>query len=191
MTYEVEVGQATPYLLGRGIDLATSERFRLGYVADPITGHEQYKGRLAIPSIGPSGNVYGLRFRALDGSEPKYLGISGQVTRLFNVRAIGEAEDIISITEGEIDAISLEVAGLHAVGVPGASAWKRHHARLFAGFSKVYVFGDGDPAGRLFVTQVCEAIRTSVPIRMQEGTDVNAVLVNEGVEAIRALMVSE
>jgi DNA primase len=177
-----------PYLRGRGIDRATSERFRLGYVADPITGHEQYKGRLVIPSIGPAGNVYGLRFRSLDGSEPKYLGLSGQVTRLFNVRAINEADDIICITEGEIDAISLAVAGLNAVGVPGASAWKRHHARLFVGFAKVYVFGDGDPAGRLFASTVCESLRNSQPVPMPEGLDINSILVGTGIESVLALM---
>ncbi len=76
-----------------------------------------------------------MRFRSVDGAEPKYLGISGALIRLFNLRAIAEAEDLICITEGEIDAISLESVGLPAVGVPGANSWKRHHARLFNGFT--------------------------------------------------------
>ncbi len=47
--------------------------FRLGFVANPETGHEIYQGKLAIPYITPSG-VIDIRFRSLNNdSGPKYL----------------------------------------------------------------------------------------------------------------------
>lgn len=187
-TYQAALPDVLPYLLARGIDRDTAEEFRLGFVADPISGHEKFKGRLAIPSLGPTGNAYGLRFRAVDDAEPKYLGIAGQLTRLFNVRAITEAQDILCITEGELDAISLGVAGFHAVGAPGSNSWKRHHPRMFVGFLRVLVFGDGDAAGQKFAIEVCESLRNSINVRLPDGADVNSILVSEGPESIQAIV---
>lgn len=176
------------YLMGRGIGRDTSDRFQLGYVNDPTTGHERYAGRLSIPSIGPTGRIYNLRFRALKPEqEPKYLGIPGMPTRLFNVRAILEASDTLCVAEGEIDCISLEACGFHAIGVPGANAWKRHHARMLHGFREVLIFGDGDSAGFKFATTVAESLRNGRVIPIPEGQDVNHILANDGEEAVIAL----
>jgi DNA primase len=178
---------AEEYLLGRGFDLDTATRFRLGYVADPLTGEEQYAGRLAIPSLGLGDIPYALRFRALRDEQPRYLGKTGE-TRLYNVRALHQADDVICITEGELDCVTLEMCGLHSVGVTGANSWKRHHARLFAGFSTVYVFGDGDNAGKQFAQKVCDSVLTAVPVRMGEGMDVSDVFQRDGRDGVLALL---
>lgn len=179
--YQKHVHQAMPYLTSRGISLDTAERFRLGVVpADPITGHEQYVGRLAIPSLGVGDKPYGIRFRSLNGEEPKYMGLSGSTVRLFNLRAVVSASDSIHITEGELDTVILEQAGYSAVGVPGANSWKRHHPRLFAGFGKVFIWGDGDKAGQQFSRSVFESIDTGIVVGMNPGQDVNELFLNEG-----------
>jgi DNA primase len=180
--YSQALPAAVEYLRERGISLVTAERFRLGVVADPITGHEQYEGRLAIPYLGAMGYGHptGIRFRALNGEEPKYLGIGGAATRLFNLNAIVTAGDSIHITEGELDAIILTQAGYHAVGVPGANAWKRHHPRLFAGFNKVFIWGDGDKAGQSFSRTVFESVDTGIIVGMPVGKDVNDLYLAEG-----------
>lgn len=178
------------YLAKRGIDRALAENFRLGLVAEPIPGHERYVGRLAIPFLGHDGSVSGMRFRNLGGGDgPKYLGLAGITTRLYNVRHLHVPEvSSMCITEGEIDTISLAAAGLHSVGVCGADAWKRHHARMFAGFERVLVFGDGDDAGRKFSRSVCGSISSGVEVILPEGQDVNSILVAGGPEAIQELV---
>lgn len=178
------------YLEKRGIDPELAKNFQLGLVADPIPGHERYRGRLAIPFLGRDDQVYGMRFRTIQVDDgPKYLGIQGVPTRLYNLRHIHVPEvPFMCITEGEIDSISLVAAGFHSVGVCGADSWKRHHPRLFAGFERVYVFGDGDEAGRKFSRQVVGSIPSGVEIVLPEGQDVNSILVAGGPEAVKELV---
>jgi DNA primase len=186
--YQASLSLAAEYLMERGISLGTADRYRLGVVAVPITGHEQYEGRLAIPYLGPGNAVTAIRFRSLNGEEPKYLSVGGASNRLYNLRAIIEATDTIHLTEGELDALVLGQAGFSAVGVPGANSWKRHHPRLFAGFTKVFIWGDGDKAGQQFSRTVMESLDTGIIVSMPPGTDVNDLYLAEGVEGLhRAL----
>ena len=71
--------------------------FRLGFVANPETGHEPYAGKLAIPYITPSG-VIDIRFRSLSNdSGPKYLSRPGATTHIFNVMALQTDADVLVI----------------------------------------------------------------------------------------------
>lgn len=178
---------AWQYLLDRGISPESIKDFRLGLVANPISDHERYRGCVSIPSLGPS-SPYGLRFRSLDSDGPKYLGLPGVQTRLFNIRALHHALDTVCITEGEFDTVILSQCGLHSVGVTGADSWKRHHPRMFAGFQKVFVFGDGDNAGQKFAKSVCDTLTNSVRINVPSGLDVNDLYLKSGKDAIMNLM---
>jgi len=66
-------------------------KFHLGIVKDPLPGHESYKGRLAIPYITPSG-VVDIRFRSINNhpDEPKYMGVPGAKTTMYNAQADGD-----------------------------------------------------------------------------------------------------
>jgi len=141
-------------------------------------------GRLAIPSIGPKGNVYNIRFRRLGDDGPKYLGLAGFETRLFNSRAVLEGPDEIHITEGELDAIVLSQLGLAAVGVCGSNGWKGHHPRLFVGARSVFVWGDGDDAGKNFSRDVAKSLPNARVVRVPGGQDVNGIFSSGGEEAI-------
>lgn len=197
--YQRDVSLAERYLKARGIDQEWAENFRLGVVADPLPGHERFVGRLAIPSLCYDGHPVSLRFRCLEDHDcreaghPKYLGMGGVDTRLFNPRALHAEGDVIGIAEGEIDAISLNIAGIPAVGVTGAMSWKEHHPRCFAGYPTVLVFADSDPAGDDFATNVSRSIvQGARVVRMKHGfKDVNDLLVAEGPDAIRELIRDE
>lgn len=177
---------AERYLEGRGISPELSAKYRLGYVGSVLDGFEHFSGRIAFPSISANG-VVSLRFKSMDPhANAKVLGMTGWPTRLFNARAIKEAGDVIGITEGEPDAISVEAMGLPAVGVPGSNAWEstdyRHHGRLFAGFRKVLIFGDGDKAGREFAGKVYESMSVDVEaiiVPMPANEDCNSLFVND------------
>ena len=190
-------GDLPPYLASRAMHPSTVERFRLGVVgtsSDTIhPGHEQYAGRLAIPYLGPSG-VQGIRFRCLtcedcsadDGCGVKFLGLSSVPTRLYNTRAIHEADDRIVILEGEGDTWTAAQLGLPAVGVPGSNNWKPHHWRIFTGFSDVIVVGDNDDAGRRFVAKVHKSIPVARPVIIggKDKDDVTSLFVREGADAV-------
>jgi DNA primase len=180
--YHSALHEAEDYLAERGITLEQATRARLGVVLEPLTGHENYVNRLAIPYITRSG-VVDLRFRSMDLSEPKYMGLTGATTHLYNVGAFFKATSYISICEGEIDTITLDTAcGIPAVGVPGVNNWKKHYTRLLQDFDKVFLFADGDSAGTDFAKHLAKELGNLVTVQMPDGEDVNSIYLKHGVE---------
>lgn len=163
-------------------------RARLGVVEEPEPGHEQYIGRLSIPYITKTG-VVDLRFRSLDPvMEPKYLGMAGAITRMYNVLDVEYAGDWIGVCEGELDTLTMsKLVGIPCVGVPGATSWKKHYTRLLADFERVFVFADGDAAGREFATSLAKELPVTI-ISFGDGEDANSVFVKYGAEYIREKM---
>jgi len=190
--YYSTVAEARTYLEARGLDGATCAMYRLGFVANPEVGHEQFVGRIAIPYLTPAG-VVDIRFRRIEdhdgprsGGPPKYLGLDGVKTGMFGVMALTMDTDFIAITEGELDAVTLTArCGIPAVGIPGAQGWKAHYGKCLQDFERVFVFCDGDKTGRDFGKTVAREIRYATTIHLPEGEDVNSMFVNEGAEALR------
>lgn len=180
--YAENIFQAEDYLQKRGISLTVARQALLGVVEEPEPGHEQYTGRLAIPYITKTG-VVDLRFRSLNPAvEPKYLGLVGAETKMFNVLDVERASDFIGICEGELDAITMSYCiGIPCVGVAGANSWKKHYTRLLADFSRVFVFADGDSPGREFASNLSRELPVTI-INCPEGEDVNSMYVKEGAE---------
>ena len=161
-----------------------AQRFWLGVVTNPLPGHEQFKGRLAIPYVTPTG-VVDLRFRALTDEEPKYLGIPGATTTMFNVTDLFSAEKYICVCEGELDTIVMATKTVHkTVGVPGASSWKPHYTRILDDFETIIILADGDSAGAGFAQKVSRELSNVRTVQMPEGQDVNSVYQTLGVEFI-------
>ena len=178
--YHSALQDAEGYLAERGITLEQATKARLGVVLDPLTGHENYINRLAIPYLTRTG-VVDLRFRSMDATEPKYMGLSGATTHLYNVGAFFRASNYICICEGEIDTITLDmVCGIPAVGVPGVNNWKKHYTRLLADFDKVFLFADGDNAGTEFGKALSRELSNLVVVQMPDGEDVNSMYRSHG-----------
>jgi DNA primase len=184
--YQANAHLADEYLEGRGFTADTIDSARLGVVDGPIEGDPHAAGqRLSIPYITQSG-VVNLRFRCIRGHDcgeascPKYLGSSGVPSRLYGARCLLSAGSRICITEGELDALTLHQLGYPAVGVPGATSWKRHWRRLFEDFSKVYVICDGDAAGWGFRTHILAEIPTAQAVMLPDHQDTNSMYVKEG-----------
>lgn len=176
---------AGAYLADRGVTAGTAARFLLGYVSNPMLGDEDYKGRLSIPYLTPTG-VVDIRFRVLVGDGPKYLGKPGAKTHLFNVNDLHTPSRVIAICEGELDAVIMSgECGVPAVGVPGATNWKDHYSLLFEDYDRVLVVCDGDQAGREFGKKVAREVEGALVIHMPEGMDVNEVFLQEGTDGVR------
>jgi DNA primase len=200
-TYEkaLKGSVAEKYLLNRGITKEVMTYFRLGYVdhdVDPFPGHEFWAGRLVIPYITPTGIVQ-MRARAIpDGGivgeaedSPKYKSETGASVTMFNTRDLMVESDLIGISEGEIDAITVHMAGIPCIGIPGAENWQKNSkifSRAFR-FRKVIIFVDNDDkgAGRKFGEDVQKSIKGSKIILMPEGYDVNKFYVEFGIDALR------
>ncbi|UJD20894.1 DNA primase [Mycobacterium phage Zimmer] len=182
----LENSPAEEYLASRGI--LDAHQFGLGYVEDPLPGHEMYRGCLAIPyrrwSPWREWSVASLRFRRLDGGKPKYMTVAGDKPRLYNTYALTRYSRDMAITEGEIDTITAELAGIPSVGVPGAQSWKPHFKELFLGYRNVNILADGDEAGMEFARSVAKTLPNARIIPMPDGEDVNSLVMTQGKDAL-------
>jgi DNA primase len=182
---------AADYLLGRGISLEVAQRFKLGYVEDPLEGHERFRGRLAIPYLTPAG-VVGMRYRDLTGeSDKKYDSEAGQRTALYNVLDLHRSEPWIAICEGELDALVMSgVVGVPAVGVPGVEHWSKQKgsiwSRLFQDYQSVFIVMDPDKAGKKAVGEIARKVENPMVIDLP--ADVNDSVLRIGPDGVLELM---
>ena len=168
----------------RGLSQEAANQFHLGVVEEPLPSHEAYKGRLSIPYITRSG-VVDIRFRALNGEEPKYIGLPSAETTLFNVEALFKAKNYVCICEGELDTITMASATSHpTVGAPGATSWKKFYPRVFEDFDTVIVLADGDDAGMEFGKRILRSLNSTRILQMPDGEDVNSVFQKHGAQYI-------
>ena len=183
--YAANIFQAEDYLASRGITREAARLARFGVVEEPEVGHEAFVGRLSIPYITKTG-VVDLRFRSLNPAvEPKYMGMTGVETKMYNVLDIDRAGDWIGVCEGELDTITLSVCvGIPCIGVPGANSWKKHYTRLLADFERVFVFADGDQPGKEFAASLSRELPVTI-VQMPDGEDVNSCYVKYGSQYIR------
>lgn len=184
---------AAVYLHARGITEDVASTFRLGSVLDPFPGHGKFAGFLSIPYLDANGKALTIRFRCIGEHDHrqyghgKYMSISHDPARVFNIGAIHRADDEIHVCEGEMDAITLNQIGLPAIAIPGATGWRNHHRRMLAGFSRVWVWGDPDDAGAQFTQKIVASMRQAKGVRL-DGRDVNDTYKAGGAKALLALL---
>jgi DNA primase len=185
---------AQGYLMGRGFGPEVAARFQLGVVTSPLVGHEIYTGRLAIPYLGPTGGVVNFSFRCLKNHDckeaeghQKYLALEGVGRNLYNVADLHQAGDFVCVAEGELDTITLSIAGLPAVGVPGVENWQDHFGRTLEDFSTIYSFADPDKAGRKLSSLLAREIRAR-SVRLPQNKDVNEYYREHGADGLRGLL---
>lgn len=196
-TYEAVLMSDAGVALGRtlhrrGIDRATAATFRVGVVPDDaFPGHGRYRGWLAIPYLDQFGKPLSMRFRCPFNHEHeghgKYMSLPDEPARMFNIGAIHRAGTEIHLCEGEFDAMVLNRIGLHAVAIPGVQAWRPHHRRMLAGFSRVWVWADPDDAGADFARRVTQQLRSAKAVRLRLG-DVSDTYIQAGAQGLLSLI---
>lgn len=179
---------AAEYLVTRGIHGSRADQFKLGYVAEPLSGHEMFRGRLTIPYLRARGPVVSIRYRCITDHDHKghgkYMTAPGDRPRLYNTQALQQDHRSIAICEGELDAITATLCGIPAVGVPGANSWQRYFREPFLGYRNVFILADGDEPGRVFAHSVAAALPNAKIIPMPLGEDVNSFALQNGAKAL-------
>ncbi|MDP8218165.1 MAG: DnaB-like helicase C-terminal domain-containing protein [Candidatus Theseobacter exili] len=105
------------YFIDRGITDKIIEKYKL------CTGNIQPgSGKRAFIPIWKDGKVVAYSGRALEQQEPKYKNTAGTIP-LFNsdILKTCKDEDVIFITEGAIDCMTLEAGGYKSVSILGAA----------------------------------------------------------------------
>lgn len=171
-------GAVTPemaqYLYDRGVTREAAVTHRLGYVREPHPGHEWYQGMVAIPYLTRDGKPLALRFHCMEQHDHraeyhgKYNSMKGEPTRLYGVRDIFEAKDTIHATEGEFDRLVLKRMGVPVVGVPGSETFTWHHAKMLAGYSRIWLWADPDEAGSKLLVRMSGLLRQTKVVRLEQ-----------------------
>lgn len=174
---------ARAYLGSRGITAASIDKFQLGY--DLATG------RLTIPYLTPAG-PFVIKYRCIGNHDckehghGKYVYDTGSAIHLYNAQALRNSE-LVVVTEGELDAISVDQTGVAAVGYPGTAMWKAnpHWRWCFDSLEQIIVVADGDEPGKKAGTAVTESLRNAVDadvrlVVLPDGQDSNSYLTEFG-----------
>lgn len=140
----LNVGQ-TNYWKIRGLSKEIIDRFRLGYLSD----YEAF-GRKDIKVVTiPCGRFYYTARLVDEGLNAKYHNPKGAAIKLFNKKACRKG-NFVFVTEGAIDAMSIESLGFSCVGLNSIS-----NTSLLKGFfeeaklnPKVIIAFDNDKAGK-------------------------------------------
>jgi hypothetical protein len=152
---------------------------------------DEYQDRLSIPYFTPTG-VVAIKYRCVDPvhgdhktvSCVKYLNESGCGVHLYNAQALVGAVDTVVLTEGELDAVTVQAfCGVPAVAYPGVDTWKKSpHWRLcFEAVGEVVVVADGDKVGKDAARRVAENIGlTARVVDMPDGFDANSFIAQQG-----------
>lgn len=193
--YESQLGTESPTALAGRDYLARRQlarvaaKYRLGVVAEPQPGDDEYFGRLVIPYLTKAG-VRGLKYRCImdhgaakcsDLGHPKYTQPHGQAQRLYNALAYFGGHETIGVAEGEIDAITAsEFLEVPTFGIPGAAQWKKqgfYWQLVLRDFTTVVVFADGDLPGRELAHQIAADAGTSARVvQCPDGEDINSMV---------------
>jgi hypothetical protein len=131
--------------------------------------------------------IVGARLRRLQG-DPRFLSLPGGESWPYCYNQL--TKPYVFVTEGETDCLTLNFAGVPAVGIPGSTnteSIKKTVAAAGKHGTKLYVIGDNDEAGGKFRERVlAAAFRSDVPVQAfmlpTHYKDVNDWFVGAGAE---------
>jgi DNA primase (bacterial type) len=127
-------------------------------------------GGIEIPYRNADGEIACIRYRlALEG-ENRFRWRQGDTPILYGLWRLGEwaGSDTLYLCEGETDALSLWHAGLPALGIPGATAWRERWWREVEAFPRIVAIPDADQAG----SQLVEKLQATCPLELTERVQV-------------------
>jgi len=145
------------YARAKGLD---AERLRAWGLTD------LQAGGIEIPYRNADGEIACIRYRlALEG-ENRFRWRQGDTPILYGLWRLDEwaGSDTLYLCEGETDALSLWHAGLPALGIPGATAWRERWWREVEAFPRIVAIPDADQAG----SQLVEKLQATCPLELTE-----------------------
>lgn len=170
------------YLESKGVDPRLSER--AGIIIRSETGgyYDRFRDRLIFPITDPMGRVVSFGGRILETGEPKYL--NGPETEVFQkgriLYGLFQGSEVLRkdnraiLVEGYMDVVMLHEKGFPGcLATLGTALTREHVEALRRRVDEAVLVYDGDEAGR-------KAMERSLPIFLEEGFPVKAVLLPDG-----------
>lgn len=185
----------TNYFKERGLSEEIINKYTLGYDPNYCTSATRFQPWQV--AIIPTGNTYNARNTALNShKDDRYRKPTGKDTEFFNLSALDERQ-VVFITEGELDTLSIITAGAQAVGL-GSGAY----ARKFVDYLETHkpnaylvIVPDNDEPGETTKNTLAEGFeRLNIPYSVDnlsgEFKDPNEALVKDRDSFIEAVQYS-
>lgn len=128
--YNAQSEEDKKYFINRGMTNEVIEKYKL-CIGEVNNLGSTYKDKRAIIPIWQGDKVVYWNARALKDIKPKYIKAAGQAVFL-NIDYLQTAakDEIIVLTEGEFDALSLEVIGIKAIAIGGVTNFNNFLKKL-------------------------------------------------------------
>jgi hypothetical protein len=151
-------------------------------------------GLVQLPYFTASGELHNTRVFAPGGRT--WWAHSGRGLLPFGLDRLtdpgGRPYRSLAIAEGESDALALDAAFgadlFDVLGVPGSTVWRPEWAGHAADYAAIYVFGDGDPAGRAFNWRVRRTLPSARIVEIPDGQDARSMLQNDRADELLDLI---
>lgn len=158
------------YMRQRGITNETSKRWGIRWCREQEMegkkGPFTLRNSIAIPICDQNGKVRNWCYRSTPSSpswQPKYLYfIDGVSEQWFGLQHHATADEVC-IVEGALDAVWMDQCGLPSLGLLGSHMGDRKILWL-QNYKRIYLLGDRDPAGMLWVQRLGEMLGRRMPI---------------------------
>lgn len=121
-------------------------------------GWETQQNGLLVPYYSVDGEIIAEKLRCNATSDNKYIYLKGGAQPYGLQRLKTAPKDVVYITEGETDCLTLIQAGYTAIGIPSCSAWKEEFSTYFKDFSKVVLAMDNDEAGKTLLKAISASL---------------------------------
>lgn len=120
--------------------------------------------KITIPYYDEEKKVIATRYRNNPLTSKKNERFSweiGSITRPYGLWKLKDyTKDYIVVVEGESDAQTLWFHGIQAIGIAGASNFKKEYEPLFRDFEKVYIHSEEDTGAKTFVESITAILPT-------------------------------
>jgi hypothetical protein len=149
---------------------------------------DYFYNRIVFPNL-KRGSVVNITGRRIDGADPKYLHLPGEMAHLYNEDAL--VNNVVLVAEGIPDCLTAVQAGFDAVAVLGTGNFKPGYVHKFSKCDKVFICMDGDAAGETAVHRIGELLpNKSYVVQLPRGTDLNEYMGNHTAEDLHRLVSS-
>lgn len=115
-----------------------------------------------MPYVNSDGKEVAVRYRHHPKSERRFSWNRGAQTTFYGLQFfndIKEKERPVILCEGESDTQTLILLGFDALGVPGASNFKKSEVQWLKDLKKIYMHVEPDRGGEVFKSKIIEMLR--------------------------------
>lgn len=186
--------RAAAYLSGRGISLDTARRLGLGFDPEADPAESGYKWpRIIVPTCG---SHYIARATEERDGVPRKLNPKGGSPALFNGQALKDAKpgDVVFVTEGAFDALSIIEAGGQAVAYNSAANVKRlliDPLKNKPSEAVLAICGDADKAGEEAVKAITDGLKDTEQLFIVVDVNSGKKDANEALQAERERFIQD